>query len=61
MGLDWRLDALSGFFMLPVLLVGIAAACHSVGYLEGRSKNRQGVYWLFFNLTLPAMLLVTAC
>ncbi|MGI6356028.1 MAG: proton-conducting transporter membrane subunit [Lentisphaeria bacterium] len=60
MGLDWRLDALSGFFMLPVLLVGIAAACHSVGYLEGRSENRQGVYWLFFNLTLLSMLLVTA-
>jgi len=60
MWLDWRLDALSGFFMLPVVLVGIAAACHSVGYLEGCSENRQGVYWLFFNLTLLSMLLVTA-
>jgi len=60
LGLDWRLDALSGFFMLPIVLVGIAAACHSVGYLEGCSENRQGVYWLFFNLTLLSMLLVTA-
>jgi len=38
----------------------MAAACHSLGYLKGHGEHRQGAYWLFFNLTLLAMLLVTA-
>ncbi|NLF93131.1 MAG: hypothetical protein GX564_04520 [Oligosphaeraceae bacterium] len=60
LGLHWQIDALAGFFMLPVLLLGLAAAGHSLGYLQGHGGQRQGTYWFFFNLTLLAMLLVCA-
>ncbi|NLZ63576.1 MAG: hypothetical protein GX902_07180 [Lentisphaerae bacterium] len=60
LGLHWQIDALAGFFMLPVLILGLAAAVHSLGYLKGHDEHRQGTYWFFFNLTLLAMLLVCA-
>lgn len=60
LGLEWRLDALSAFFLLPIAVVGLAAACHSLGYLKGHDEHRQGVYWFFFNTTVLAMALVTA-
>ncbi len=60
LGLHWQIDALSAFFMLPIVLVGLAAAGHSLGYLKGPDEHRQGTYWFFFNLTLLSMLLVTA-
>lgn len=45
-------------FVFPVLLLGLAAAMHSVGYLAGHGEERSGSYWFFFNLTIAAMLAV---
>lgn len=48
----------SVFFFLPIILIGIAAACHAPGYLSGHAGQNTGRYWLFYNLTLAAMLAV---
>ena len=45
-------------FALPVLILGLAAAIHSVGYLNGHGSERAGSYWSCFNLTVGAMLCV---
>ncbi|MBE6367071.1 MAG: hypothetical protein E7052_04080 [Lentisphaerae bacterium] len=50
---------LSGCFQLPICLVGIAAACHSPGYMSDHGKKRMSLYWFCFDLTLLAMLAVT--
>ncbi len=50
---------LANWFQIPICAVGIAAALHSPGYLDGHARGRVGLYWLFFNLTLAAMLAVT--
>ena len=41
-------------FMLPTLILGPAAALHSVAYIKGHGN--PGIYWGFFNLTLGTML-----
>ncbi len=41
-------------FMLPPLILGPAAALHSVAYIKGHGN--PGIYWGFFNLTLGTML-----
>jgi len=47
-------------FQLPIVLVGIAAAIHSRGYMAGQhGKHRMNLYWFLFNMTLFAMLSVT--
>ena len=46
-------------FQLPVILVGIAAALHSIGYLKNHAEHRLSVYWGCFDLMLAAMLAVT--
>ena len=46
-------------FLLPVLLLSLAAAIHSIGYLDGHGSERSGSYWTLFNLTTAAMLGVT--
>ena len=43
-------------FQLPVILVGIAAALHSIGYLKNHAEHRLSVYWGCFDLMLAAML-----
>lgn len=50
---------LSGIFQIPVLLVGIAAAWHSIGYMQEHGKHRMSVYWFLFNIMIFAMLAVT--
>lgn len=42
-------------FQLPIAVLGIAAAVHSLGYLKGHGEERAGFYWLCFNLMLAAM------
>ena len=60
------LDALSFFFMLVVLTVALAAALYSTGFIAGEvesgalSQNRGRYYYLFFNLFVFSMLMVTA-
>jgi len=51
-------DELAALFMIPVAVVGALAAIHSTGYLRGHDKNKAGVYWFFFEMTLAAMLCV---
>lgn len=46
-------------FQLPIILVGIAAAIHSRGYMAGHGKHRLNLYWFLFNFTILAMLSVT--
>jgi formate hydrogenlyase subunit 3/multisubunit Na+/H+ antiporter MnhD subunit len=46
-------------FQLPVYLVSIAAAIHSVGYLAGHGIERSGIYFALLNLTVAAMSRVT--
>lgn len=50
---------LSGCFQLPIILAGIAAAWHSIGYLADHGKRRMSSYWFLFNLMIAAMLAVT--
>lgn len=47
-------------FALPVMILALTAAVHSVGYLKGHGEERSGSYWCFFNLTAAAMYAVTA-
>lgn len=56
---SFSFDRLSALFLLPVYTVGILAATHAVGYLEGHADGRQGYFWFFFNATLGAMTWVT--
>ena len=46
-------------FQLPIIFVGIAAAWHSIGYMQDHGRHRMNLYWFLFNLTLFAMLSVT--
>ncbi len=58
--LPFSFDLLSAIFLLPVVMVAIPAALHSLGYLKGHDSNgKGGVYWFFFNMTLASMTLVT--
>ena len=47
-------------FQLPVILVGMAAAWHTIGYMKEHGRHRMNLYWFLFNLTIFAMLNVTA-
>ncbi len=46
-------------FQLPIILVGIAAAWHSLGYMKDHGSHRMNLYWFLFDLTIFAMLSVT--
>lgn len=58
-GIRFSYDVLSLLFQLPIALLGLLAAIHSLGYLHGHGAARSGLYWFFFNLTLAAMAMVT--
>ena len=49
----------SGIFQLPIALVGLAAAWHSIGYMQNHGKHRMSVYWFLFNMMIFAMLAIT--
>ncbi|MGI5870136.1 MAG: proton-conducting transporter membrane subunit [Kiritimatiellia bacterium] len=48
-------------FQLPIVVLGIAAAIHSLDYLKGHGEEQTGFYWFCFNLMLAAMLGTTVC
>lgn len=48
----------SALFLLPILVLGLAAALFSPAYLAAHGRVRAGSYWLFFNLLLGAMLCI---
>ncbi len=53
------LDALSGFFLVPLFILAICAAVYSRGYFSsGARPGALGAYWLFFNLLTASMALV---
>lgn len=45
-------------FAIPVLILTIAAAIHSIGYLDGHGSERSGSYWFLLNLTASSMIFV---
>ena len=49
----------AGFFQLPILVLAVAGAIHSLGYLKGHGEKRAGTYWGFYNITVAAMYGVT--
>ena len=62
LSLKWSVPGYAGafelFFMLPIAVLGIAAAVNSIGYLKGHGAERASFYWFFFNLMLAAMFAV---
>lgn len=53
------LDALSAFFLLPVLLLSLLAAVYGGSYLlPYRGHKALGSFWLFFNLFVASMVMV---
>ncbi len=47
------------FFLIPILLLGAAAALHAIGYLTHGGHGRIGIFFFGFNTMLASMLLVT--
>lgn len=55
----WTGKIALNWFQFPVLVLALAAALYSPGYLHGHGSDRSNVYWFFFNITVAAMLMVT--
>ncbi len=54
-----ELDALSAWFLLPILVLSALSAVYGTGYLAGWSGRRTlGPSWLFFNLLVASMMVV---
>jgi formate hydrogenlyase subunit 3/multisubunit Na+/H+ antiporter MnhD subunit len=54
-----ELDALSGFFLVPTLLLSALAAIYGTEYLKPFAKGKSlGVSWFCFNLLVASMALV---
>lgn len=46
------------FFQIPIIILGVAGAFHSIGYLRGHWEHRRGLYWALYFLTIFGMLSV---
>ena len=55
----WTGEIAMNWFQFPVLILALAAAFYSPGYLRGHGSERANVYWFFLNTTVAAMVLVT--
>jgi hydrogenase-4 component B len=54
-----QIDALSAFFLLPILGLSIVAALYGGEYLTAyRSRKNLGPAWFFFNLLVASMVMV---
>lgn len=53
--LSLGLDALTAFFLLPILGVVALAAVYGVGYMKGAAPGRLGSAWFFYNLLAAGM------
>jgi formate hydrogenlyase subunit 3/multisubunit Na+/H+ antiporter MnhD subunit len=54
-----EVDALSGFFLIPVFALSALAAVYGASYLQAwKGKKPLGPQWLFFNLLTASMALV---
>lgn len=56
---SYRLDSLSAFFCLPVLLISPLALIYGRAYLRSPGR-RPGAHWFFYNLLAASMLLLLA-
>lgn len=57
--LSVRIDALSAFFLLPILVLSGLAAIYGAEYLLAyRDRKNLGVPWFFYNVLIASMLLV---
>ncbi|MGD9873968.1 MAG: proton-conducting transporter membrane subunit [Kiritimatiellia bacterium] len=58
-----RMDALSAFFALPILIISALAAVYGSEYLKPyEGKKNLAAFWFFYNVLAGSMLLVvTAC
>lgn len=57
--LDFILDPLAAFFLLPVLVLGMLCAIYGVGYLKGNPQWKSvGTSWFNYNLLLASMSVV---
>jgi formate hydrogenlyase subunit 3/multisubunit Na+/H+ antiporter MnhD subunit len=55
-----ELDALSAFFLLPILILSPLAALYGSQYLgQWRGHKSAGAPWFFFNILVASMVLVT--
>lgn len=43
------------FFKIPIIILSVAGAFHSIGYLRGHWENRRGLYWALYFLTIFGM------
>ena len=41
---------------IPILILGLCGAVHSLAYLKGHGEERSNLYYLFYNLTVASML-----
>jgi hydrogenase-4 component B len=54
-----QMDALSAFFLLPILGLSVVAALYGGQYLMAyRSRKNLGASWFFFNLLVASMVMV---
>jgi len=54
-----QIDALSAFFLLPILGLSVVAALYGGEYLMAyRSRKNLGAAWFFFNLLVASMVMV---
>ncbi len=55
-----RLDQVSAFFSLPVILLGSLAAIYAAATAHFDEKHECGSYWFFYNLLIASMLMLLA-
>jgi formate hydrogenlyase subunit 3/multisubunit Na+/H+ antiporter MnhD subunit len=53
-----KLDGLSAFFIIPILLLSALCAIYGVGYLRGRSGISLGICWCAYNILAASMVVV---
>lgn len=57
--LSLGLDSISALFLLPILVLSIAAAIYGTEYIDRHIADRSpGVMWAFFNLLVGSMIVV---
>jgi len=56
--LDYSVDALSGFFLVVLAILGIAVAVYSVGYFAHSSAGRADFVGVFYNVLLGSVEMV---
>ncbi|MBE6406800.1 MAG: hypothetical protein E7040_12385 [Lentisphaerae bacterium] len=45
-----------GIWAIPILVLGLCGAVHSLAYLKGHGDERSNLYYLFYNITVASML-----